>query len=501
MIKKVTNIVGFIYTFLVAIGSLILLFLFKNTDFAKMTLFHTGVDIMGAFVCVVLFYGCIGQVERSTRSFSILVVITSLSFIVNELMWFISGKSEFRILYLICCIISKLINLSMIYCFFLYVKETLNFEGKLATLSTKILPILLIVSYIVVLINSVYPLTFSVNENGEYLRAKGYLKILEDIYLIVGSIITTILIIKCHCPRRQKWAAMSFILIPIAEFVGTGVQFAFSTQYGAVLLSLILMYCILFNDRSKKLASTKTELSMATQIQKAMLPSVFPPFPERKEFDIYASMDAAKEVGGDFYDFFLIDDDHLCLVIADVSGKGIPAALYMMISKTILKNYAKLGFGAGEILTKTNETLCSGNKTDMFVTTWVGILEISSGKMTCANAGHEYPAICKDGEFSLYKDKHGFVLGGMDGIKYREYEILLNKGDKIFLYTDGVAEATKKDKSMFGLERMLDALNENASLPPKEILNTVHIAVDNFVNNSEQFDDITMLCMEYKGKE
>ena len=259
------------------------------------------------------------------------------------------------------------------------------------------------------------------------------------------------------------------------------------------------MYCVLFNDRSRKLAATQTELTMATRIQEGMLPSIFPAFPNREEFDLYASMDPAKEVGGDFYDFFLIDEDHLGLIIADVSGKGVPAALFMMISKTILQNYAKLGIGAGESLAKTNEALCAENRMEMFVTTWVGILEISSGKLTCANAGHEYPAVCRDGRFALLKDRHGFVLGGMEGSKYREYTIQLEKGDKIFLYTDGVPEAANGVNTMYGTERMLEALNRNTAASPKELLQAVRESVDAFVGGAEQFDDMTMLCLEYRG--
>ena len=242
-----------------------------------------------------------------------------------------------------------------------------------------------------------------------------------------------------------------------------------------------------------------TELALATRLQAAFLPSIFPPFPDRKEFDIYASMDPAKEVGGDFYDFYLIDDDHLCLTIADVSGKGIPAALFMMVSKIILQSCTMLGQSAGEVLTKTNEAICSNNKESMFVTVWIGILEISTGKLTCANAGHEYPAIMKNGRFELYKDKHGFVIGGMEGLKYKEYELMLEPGDKLFVYTDGVPEASDENKALFGAERMLGALNAAAGASPEELLGAVRKAVDGFVGSAEQFDDLTMLCIEYKG--
>ena len=242
------------------------------------------------------------------------------------------------------------------------------------------------------------------------------------------------------------------------------------------------------------------ELSTARQIQSSVLPHIFPPFPERREIDLYASMDPARDVGGDFYDFFFVDEDHLCLVIADVSGKGIPAALFMMFAKRIIEDFARIEHSASEILKKTNNLLCDNNQADMFVTVWLGILEISTGKMTAANAGHEYPAICKkDGFFEIYKDRHGFVIGGMEGVHYREYTLQMNSGDKIFVYTDGVPEATNGSGEMFGVEHMTAALNSCAGGSPTDILRKVRSAVDDFVGDAEQFDDLTMMCMEYKG--
>lgn len=244
-----------------------------------------------------------------------------------------------------------------------------------------------------------------------------------------------------------------------------------------------------------------TELSLATEIQAAMLPHIFPPYPDRNEFDIYAAMEPAREVGGDFYDFFLIDEDHMCLVMADVSGKGIPAALFMMISKTILQSCAKMGISAAEILTRTNDALCSNNQAEMFVTTWVGILELSTGKLTCANAGHEYPVLRRaEGKFELYKDKHDIVIGWMEGLEYEEYTLMLHPGDRLFLYTDGVPEATDAENRMFGNERMVDALNSDPDATPRQLLTNVREAVRGFVKDAEQFDDLTMLCIEYKGK-
>ena len=244
-----------------------------------------------------------------------------------------------------------------------------------------------------------------------------------------------------------------------------------------------------------------TELSLATRIQANMLPNIFPAFPERMEFDLFALMNPAKEVGGDFFDFFLTDEDHLCMIIADVSGKGVPAALFMMASKIILANNAMMGKSPAKILEDTNTSICKNNREDMFITIWLGILEISTGKMTAVNAGHEYPAIMhKGGEFELYKDRHGFVVGAMDGLKYKEYEIELEPGAKIFLYTDGVPEADNAEKEMFGTQRMLEELNRNAGETPAVILSNTREAIRAFAGTEEQFDDITMLCLEYKGK-
>ena len=242
------------------------------------------------------------------------------------------------------------------------------------------------------------------------------------------------------------------------------------------------------------------ELSTARQIQKSVLPHIFPPFPDRAEIDLFATMDPAKDVGGDFYDFYFIDEDHLCLVIADVSGKGIPAALFMMLSKRILEDLARQERTPSTILEKANDLLCDNNQAEMFVTVWLGILEISTGKLTAANAGHEFPAICeKGGSFELYKDTHGFVVGGMEGVHYKGYDLQLNPGDKLFVYTDGVPEATDGSGEMFGTDRMIEALKSCTDKTPEEILHRVKSAVDSFVGDAEQFDDLTMMCLEYKG--
>ena len=243
-----------------------------------------------------------------------------------------------------------------------------------------------------------------------------------------------------------------------------------------------------------------TEMSLATRIQADMLPNIYPAFPDRREFDIYGVMDPAKEVGGDFYDFFLADDDHLCMVMADVSGKGVPAALFMMISKILVKNIAMMRVSPAEALQKANHQICANNREEMFVTIWLGILQISTGKLVAANAGHEYPVLKQpDGRFEVFKDPHGLVIGAMDGMKYKDYEMQLYPGSKLFVYTDGVPEAVNNGKELFGMDRTVDALNQNSDVTPEEILHSVRSAVDAFADGAEQSDDITMLCLEYNG--
>ena len=245
-----------------------------------------------------------------------------------------------------------------------------------------------------------------------------------------------------------------------------------------------------------------TELELATRIQADMLPGMFPAFPDRKDFDIYASMTPAKEVGGDFYDFFLLDKNHLALVIADVSGKGVPAALFMMGSMILIRNEVKNGLSPANVLRRINDQICSGNREDMFITVWLGILDLSTGKLTAANAGHEYPALKQpDGSFELIKDPHGFVIGGLPDESYTEYEWQLRPGAKIFVYTDGVPEAGESRSALYGTDRMMEALRTAENESPEKILAAVDASVRKYVGDAPQFDDVTMLCVEYKGQE
>ena len=240
------------------------------------------------------------------------------------------------------------------------------------------------------------------------------------------------------------------------------------------------------------------ELNVATQIQADMLPRIFPTFTDKTEYELFASMDPAKEVGGDFYDFFIIDEDHLGLVVADVSGKGVPAALFMVIAKTLIKNRAMMGGTPAEVLAYANDQLCEGNDAELFVTVWLAILDVKTGKGIAANAGHEHPAIRRaNGEFELSIYKHSVAVATMEGIRFKEHEFELHHGDTLFCYTDGVTEATDANNVLFGNDRLLAALNRDPGASAEQICKTVKESIDTFVGEAPQFDDITMLCIKY----
>ena len=503
MIKKIKDnivIIELIFTIASAVLLIGLSEHFWTEERLLPLLFNVGVDLMGLLVCAALIYGSMRQKGEGTNEFRRLIVFSDLSFLVNLGFSYTVNAPDLQKFCFALCLVSKLMDLVMILLFYRYVRLTLKFEGKLTRFTEKMIPVLMVLEVILQLSNIFWPVTFGVDENGAYWATD--LSWTEDIFLIAVGLLTAVLIFRSNNPRKQKFAAVLFVFLPLLEYAITGGQFGNAGMYGVILVSLVVMYCVIFNDKSQKLASTQIELNMATQIQSSMLPNVFPIFPERKEFDVYASMDPAKEVGGDFYDLFMIDDDHLTLVIADVSGKGIPAALFMMSSKILINDHSVMGGTPAEILERVNRQVFATNKAHMFVTVWLGILEISTGKLTTASAGHEYPIININGKYEIFEDEHGLAIGAMKKSKYVNHELTLKKGDSIFVYTDGVAEATDANNELFGTERTLDALN---ALPKdytqKEVLDGVRKAVDAFVKEAPQFDDLTMLGIKYYGPE
>ena len=293
-------VLGLLFTIASAAFAIIVSNWFFFEDFRlQPSLFDAGVDAMGALVCVALYYGCMTQEGEGGKTFRALIVMSSACFSMNLAMYFVADAAEYIGWHFTFCMISKLLNLFVIYYFYLYARATLNFKGRLAAWAAKGIPILLVVETLVILSNIIHPTTFSISDAGAY-QYTGF-SWTEDVLLLISSLITTVLIIRSESLVSQKIAALTFLLFPVLMYAFLGGTFGNASQYGAVLMSLIIVYCVIFNYNSSKLAATQTELNMATTIQKGMLPSLFPPFPDRKEFNLYASMDPAKEVGGDFY--------------------------------------------------------------------------------------------------------------------------------------------------------------------------------------------------------
>lgn len=242
------------------------------------------------------------------------------------------------------------------------------------------------------------------------------------------------------------------------------------------------------------------ELDIATRIQASILPCIFPAFPDRREFNIFAAMTPAKEVGGDFYDFFMIDERHIAIVVADVSGKGVPAALFMVIGKTLIKDHSQSDRELGKLFADVNNLLCESNSEDLFITAFEGVLDLVTGEFNYVNAGHEMPFLLQDGRFEAVRIKPGFVLAGIENMQYKAGTIMLHPGDKIFQYTDGVTEATNRENELFGMDRLSDSLNRVKDKAPKEIIESVKCDIDAFVGETPQFDDITMLCLDYRER-
>ncbi len=372
----------------------------------------------------------------------------------------------------------------------------------------KIILVILICAHVAFLVTGQFTgMIYYFDESNVYHRGPGYL--LSNLSPLVMLVVDGYLLCRYrkNITKRVWIAFWVYLVSPIVAMIiqsfTYGIQFIILATVGAA----VYMFSVIIREQNDEYAHQQevatrlgTELSMATDIQASQLPRLFPAFPNRQEFDVFASMTPAKEVGGDFYDFFLADDKHLGLVMADVSGKGVPAALFMMVSRVLIKSHLQNGESPGEALANVNEQLCESNEAQLFVTVWLAVLDIATGKGIAANAGHEHPALRRaGGRYELVTYRHSPAVAALEGVRFKEHEFQLNPGDCLFVYTDGVAEATNAENELFGSERMLEALNRNPEAMPEEVLSNVMDGINSFVAGAEQFDDITMLCFKYNG--
>ncbi|MBQ9511176.1 MAG: serine/threonine-protein phosphatase [Clostridia bacterium] len=500
MIKKLkanAAIFGLIFTIALAVFIIALSVPFFADARLKDYLFDAGVDSVGALFCAALFFGCMKQNGNGIDFLRGLIVLVSACFAINEAIYYTAGVPERSTICFVLCLVSKLLDLVMIFLFYSYVKVTLGFGGKLARLAEKIIPILMALETLVLLSNIFYPTTFYLDDAGMFRTSS--VSFLEDIFLAVTSVLTAILIILSHNPRNQKAAALTFILFPLIEYTLMRGQFGNAAQYGMVLMSLIIMYCVIFIDKSKTLASTQTDLRIASKIQADALPSVTPEFEGFPELILRGSMNTAKEVGGDFYDYFPIDENRICFLIADVSGKGTPAALFMMTAKTMIKDYALTKGTTSEIFTAVNARLCENNDEGMFATAWIGILDVRTMTLQFTNAGHNYPVLQRKGQAcELIEKVHGLFLAGMEFTRYKQGEITLEPGDRLLLYTDGVTEAHNREKALYGIDRLEKILENTKDAPGEKVLESILADINAFADGAPQFDDITMVVLTIK---
>ncbi len=472
--------------------------------------YNVGEDVLGIAVCALLYYGCLGREQgedESRRLFMALLACNACALFLDQTTWILEERAELRVLYVAVYVALLCILQLECYQFWRYIRVYLALEDKPARRCDLVIRLTLAPMLLVCLANLVMPICFYVDEQGIAYETDAYA--VSYAYFSVVGVCSTLCLLRAKTPIKNKIIIALFYAVPILYAVLYG-DSAGAAPPDAPLLAITLMYVVLVAERSRKLASTSAELSMATSIQANMLPNTFPAFPKRGEFDLYATMDPAKEVGGDFYDFFLIDDDHLALVMADVSGKGVPAALFMMTARTMLKDAALMGLDPARTLFRVNSLLSENSGDGMFVTVWLGILTIPTGELTYADAGHEKLLLYQDGAWRFLPKGGCTALAVLmpdefdelpDSYRYRNETIRLHPGDIVFQYTDGVTEATDAKEQMFGDARLLETMQEAGGMEPERLLRHVRQHIDAFVGAAEQFDDITMLALRYQGSD
>ena len=466
-------------------------------------LINITLDIAAMVTGYVIYICCIIDVSRGGDGnlyYQYLLNAVFLGLFTDALAWLIDGIPLMRIAnivdntaYYICLPVS---------CFFFwrYIVEFVHPEEKRRKLFDKIIRVGMILSLILCIVNVFARQYFTVDEQGVYSRSALYPMHQAYGFLILFFCLW-MLISERRKLRRFHFFVMSlYILAPVVISVMTILVYGLSVAYPVMMVIMLLMYCVVNVSRGREQVEAARDLAMAAGIQKYVIPDTFPAFPDIKEFDLYASMKPAKEVGGDFYDFFMVDEDHLGVVMADVSGKGVTAALFMMISKSLIKLSMQAGESPSQALGRVNRQLMESGGIEMFVTVWAAVLDIKTGVGLAANAGHEDPILLHaGGKYEVVKYRHSLPVAVMEDLPFAEHEFKLEKGDKLFVYTDGVTEAMNIKSELFGEERLVGALNSDTVADPQNVLNNVNKAIAAFTNGADQSDDITMLCLEYRG--
>ena len=468
---------------------------------------NISIDIFAMIMGCVIFLTCLIDVAKTGANYRIymyLLNVVFLGLLTDAGAWMADGVPALRIVNISLNTLYYMATPMAACLFYMFITTQLKLgEARLHTMQ-KFLNAGLMITIGVILLNLPFRFLFDVGADGVYRRAA-----FSPICNIYGYITMLAALILIFRERKQLESykivtLLLYVITPIVVSIFTAMSYGLSIGYPVTMCIMLLMYCIINVSQGRAQAANARDMEVAAAIQNGVMPRRFPPFPDRKEFDIYAYMDPAKEVGGDFYDFFLIDSDHIGLVIADVSGKGVPAALFMMITKALIKNtMIQTGDDPGDALYKVNNQLLnSAGELSMFVTIWLAKIEISTGRGVAVNAGHEHPAILRSGgDFELVEYPHSPAVCVIPDMDFGEREFKLDKGDMLFVYTDGVPEAMNHGRKQYDTDRMLKALNSEGKEDPRVSVENVKASLAEYVADAEQFDDITMLCFKYNGGE
>ncbi len=465
---------------------------------------NIAVDIFGMVIGYVIAATCIIDVAKTGinyRIFFFLLNVVHMGLLTDAGAWLVDGVPSLRIVNILDNTLYYACTPVAAYCFYMFITTQLKLGEKSLKTMRKYLMAGLVITLLIIFFNLPFGYLFTVGEDGIYHR-----QFFSPYYNIYGyaTMLAALVLIRKERKQLEKYKIVTLVIyaiVPIIVSIFTAAVYGLSLGYATTMCIMILMYGIINVSQGREQVATMRDLEVASAIQESMMPRIFPPYPDRSEIDIYAYMDPAKEVGGDFYDFFFTDPDHLVLVIADVSGKGVPAALFMMITKVLIKNSMQGGYSPGEALYKINNQMVEGGEElGMFVTVWIAKIEISTGRGVSVNAGHEHPVICRaGGEFEVLEYPHSPAVSVIKDMDFEERDFVLDTGDVLFVYTDGVPEAVDHTGEQYETDRLLGALNSDKDRGARGCVDRVISSMNEFTGATEQFDDITMLCFGYNG--
>ena len=496
-------IIGLGFDALIFIVALILTYVRDISNIEHIRIINIGMDVVGMLTGLVIQVCCYIDLKRGIPDYKYFRYMVHTAFVgifADIGGWLVDGVPSLRLFNYLDNLIFYLFTPIMVYFFWLYIKQLIGHWDSFVEKIDIFIKAGVLIEVILCLSNVAGGVLFSIDETGTYVRGPLYMVFMLFIFVSMFSVVLIVVMRRNWFSKRQVAVILIFILTPIPTVLLSMLVYGISVNNVMCMMDTLVMYAVLNIEQGRQKLAVQKELSTAASIQEGVLPSSFPLFPERSEFDVYASMDPAREIGGDFYDAFLTDEDHLALVVGDVAGKGIPAALFMLMARTLIKSRAQLGGTPAEIVKDVNVRLFEDNKAKMFVTIWLAIVDLKTGHVMEVNAGHECPAIRRaGGDFELIRTRHDLVVGGRKKAVFHDIEYDLAPQDEIFIYTDGVPEASDAQRKMYGTDRMIAALNANKDDTPEELLIHVRKSVDDFVGDADQFDDLTMLAFIYKG--